>query len=203
MPRNFLLGFGERLTERMDAPKTNMDKELPYSFDESVDRLGKQVGNTLKSINSLPDLACPKNKTVVSIVLHPEFTAKSYYPETLFRTWNLEQVGSRMIKVKPEKWTKKREVSEVVTTEIFVAGQKSQLEALPESLKRIVPTSVEGMELSKIESIQPFSIREKLVPIHTDKERLTFEAVLHASADELYLVDGFKSYLDSLNDSSI
>jgi len=113
MPKNFLLGFGERLSERMDPPKTNMDKDLPYTFEESVARLEKQVGSTLESIHTLPDLACPHNKTVVSFVLHPEFTAKSYYPEALFRSWNLEQVGSRMIKVKPEKWTKKRDVCQV------------------------------------------------------------------------------------------
>ncbi len=108
MSKNFLLGFGERLTERMDPPKTAPDKVLPYSFEESVKRLGSQIDQTLESVRSLPDLACPQNQTVVSFVLHPEFTAKSYYPESLFRSWNLEQVGSRMTKIKPEKWTKKK-----------------------------------------------------------------------------------------------
>lgn len=202
MPKNFLLGFGERLTERMEAPKTAMDKILPYTFEESVYRLEKQVGSTLDSVRNLPNLACPQDKTVVSFILHPEFTAKSYYPEALFRSWNLEQVGSRMVKIKPEKWTKKREVTEVVTTEIFVAGKKSNLEILPNSLKKVTSTSAEGMELSKIESIQPLSISEKLIPIQTKNDHLTFEAVLHASAEEFYLVEGFKAYLKSLNDVS-
>ncbi len=202
MPRNFLLGFGERLTEKMDPPKTALNKSMPYSFEESVKRLGVQIGQTLKSVQSLPDLACPENQTVVSFVLHPEFTAKSYYPESLFRSWNLEQVGSRMTKIKPEKWTKKRDTTDVVTTEIFVAGEKTKLEALPELLVRTIPNSIEGVELSKIEMIKPLNISEKLIPIHTEKNRLTFEAVLHASADESYLVNGFKKYLDSLEGDS-
>ncbi len=51
--------------------------------------------------------------------------------------------------------------------------------------------------------IKPLSVSDKLMPILTKNDRLMFEAVLHASADESYLVDGFKKYLDSLKDGSI
>ena len=203
MPRNFLLGFGERLTEKMDPPKTQMNKTLPYSFSESVKRLSAQLSKTSKSIKSLPDLACPRNQTVVSFVLHPEFTAKSYYPELLFRTWDLEQVGSRMTKIKPEKWTKKRAETETYTTEIFVSIDKERLDHLPEMLLKIDPHSAAGDELSKIEKIEPLSISEKLMPISASDKRLTFEVVLHASTEKSYLVEGFKNYINSIDSRSL
>jgi hypothetical protein len=203
MVKNFLLGNGERLTKRMDPPKTSPNKKIPYSFEESVKRLKVGINNTLKSIDSLPELACPRNKTVVSFILHPEFTAKSYYPESLFRSLNLEQIGSRITKIKPEKWTKKRITTEVITTEIFVAGEKRQFEEFPTYLSKIISNSAEGDELSKIEAIKPLDISEKLMPILTDRDRLLFEVVLHASASESYLIEGFEKFLGSLEASSI
>ena len=202
MSKNFLLGFGERLTEKMEPPKSKMEKKLPYSFDESVKRLGHQIIETVRSVDSLPSLACPKNQTVVSFVLHPEFTAKSYYPESLLRSWNMDQIGSRMTKIKPDKWTKKRDTVETYTTEIFVTVDKENLEGLPELLLKTNPQSREGSELSKIEKIRPLSASDKLIPITNKSDWLTFEAVLHASADEPYLVEGFKDYLGSFNDES-
>ncbi len=202
MSKNFLLGFGERLTEKMEPPKSKMDKELPYSFNESVERLSHQLIDTVKIVDSLPSLACPKNQTVVSFVLHPEFTAKSYYPESLLRSWNMNQVGSRMTKIKPDKWTKKRDTVETYTTEIFVTVEREKLESLPELLFGTDPKSKEGSELSKIEKIRPISALSKLMPITTKDNWLIFEAVLHASADKPYLIEGFKDYISSINKGS-
>ena len=78
--RNFLLGYGERLTERIPPIIGGAPKRLPYSVPEARSRLAPLAVAAATELSRLPQLACPRDEAVAIITLHPQFIAKSYYP---------------------------------------------------------------------------------------------------------------------------
>jgi len=133
--RNFLLGKGERLTEPVSVSHTGRAKEMPYSFQQARNRLLPMVASTSASLNALPDAACPKGEAVSAITLHPEFLAKSYYPEGLLRAVGLRSIGSRSRVITPQARTRGRQPEEALTTQLFVAGQRRNFSQWAEGLQ--------------------------------------------------------------------
>ena len=56
---NYLLGYGERLTEGVEIKGGGGEKIPPYSFNEARDRLAGMLRNTVAELNDLPEKACP------------------------------------------------------------------------------------------------------------------------------------------------
>ena len=105
--RNYLLGFGERLTEKIDPIKRPMTKVDPYQFTEARDRLAPRIEIVVRQMDNLPGLACPHDECVAAVTLHPAYIAKSFFPLGLLRSVGLEPVGSKPRQVVPEKGAKK------------------------------------------------------------------------------------------------
>src|SRR4051812_29128634 len=105
--RNYLLGFGERLTEKIAPVKRPVTKTDPYQFAEARDRLAPRIRLVVREIDSLPELACPQDECVAALTLHPAYIAKSFFPLGLLRAVGLEAVGSRPRQIVPEKGAKK------------------------------------------------------------------------------------------------
>ncbi len=104
--RNYLLGFGERLTERIDPVKRPIEKADPYQFTEARDRLAPRIKMMARELDSLPGLACPQDECVPAVTLHPSYIAKSFFPLGLFRAVGLEPVGSKPRQIIPDKCAK-------------------------------------------------------------------------------------------------
>src|SRR5947209_4358054 len=101
---NYLIGYGERLTEPIPAPLKGGEKAHPYTFDEARKRVARQLVKTVKELDSLPPEACPHDQAVALITVHPAYLAKSYYPNDLFTAIGVHSIGSRQREIKPEKW---------------------------------------------------------------------------------------------------
>src|SRR4051794_5589400 len=106
--RNFLLGYGERLTAPVQLERGMETTPPPYEFAQARDRLAPQFATAAVEFASLPAPACPDNYAVGLVTIHPEYIAKSYFPATFLREARMEAIGSRPAKVKPEKWKKKK-----------------------------------------------------------------------------------------------
>ena len=104
--KNYLLGYGERLTDRLDPPKTRLDKKNWYSFTEAKVRLAPRISAVAEYVEALPEEACPHDETVAVITMHPSYLAKSYFPGGLLQSVRLEAVGSRSRRVAPDKGPK-------------------------------------------------------------------------------------------------
>ena len=48
--KNYLLGYGERLAEKLAPPKTNPVKKDPYSFDEAKVRLAPRLMTVMEEV---------------------------------------------------------------------------------------------------------------------------------------------------------
>ncbi|MGW0083979.1 S8 family peptidase [Streptomyces sp. NPDC003393] len=160
--RNFLLGHGERLVERVATPPGGASPELPYTAEEARQRLLPQVQRAVTTFDSLPDEACPSGKTVGLVTLHPQFIAKSYHPGDFLRDNGLAYIGSRGAKITPEKWTRQGEPVELDTTELFVSGQRESFSLLAQRLES--PGAFpDGSPLQKVEAFR--------APDASDKKR--------------------------------
>ena len=78
--RNYLLGKGRLLTQYTPLHHGHGDKDPVYTVEASRERLAPKFEAVSQELDALPDVACPNSRAVVGIKLHPEYLAKSYFP---------------------------------------------------------------------------------------------------------------------------
>jgi hypothetical protein len=198
--KNFLLGYGERLTAQIRAPGGGGPKRHPYTFHEAQTRLKPKLENLVKEISNLPDLACPNDQVVAVLTLHPSYIAKSYFPDELLGAVGLRHVGSRRRSVRPEKWGKKRHKDVAITTELFVSGPKQYFADWANHLSNWTEETRGAGELIELEDVYYLAPEDRIKPVTSDEERPLFEVVLHASAlpESQFVISGFAHYLAKL-----
>ena len=195
----FLLGYGERLTARVDPPGGGRAPEAPYSFDQAVERLRPEVAEASSELYSLPDAACPGNEAVGIITLHPQGLAKSYHPQRLLNAYNLRQVGSRPVEVTPDEWTRQGDPEPSPSTELYVAGDRASFAQWSRDMSDSpgrVPDAIQ-----RIEAVRAPSAADRYR--HVDRapstsNGLLLDLVLHASAQSSEILRGFRDFADSL-----
>lgn len=199
-PDNFMLGYGERLTEPMSPPPSMMNKPSPYTFQESVARLQPKLQSTAARLAELPAAARPAGKTVAAVTLHPSYVAKSYYPKALFDALHLEQIGSKLTYVRPEKWTRQGAPEEVRSTTIFVEGELSTFTGLSAKLQELDASSTAGQDLVKIESVAPINDIDRIKGVAATVADTELEIVLHIGGrrENARILNGFKAYAEEI-----
>ncbi len=203
--RNYLLGFGERLTERIDPVKRPMRKADPYEFTEARDRLVPKIRTVVRELDQLPGLACPQDECVAAVTLHPAYIAKSFFPVGLFRAVGLEPVGSKPRRIVPEKGAKKqtpdqkkegvRPVSP--TADLFVAGKRQAFRRWSETVGTWQETRDGAAELVRVEDVRFVDPDERIKPMRSKTDAPLLEVVLHRSDD--HVLEGFREYMKSLD----
>ena len=198
--RNFLLGKGERLVEDVVGIRGGGPKHHPYTFPEAKTRIIPMLARAVRSIDQLPDTACPDDQAVATVTLNPEYIAKSYFPDALFKALGLEPVGSRPRRITPEKRSKERPPEESITTELFVMGQRSAFRAWRSGLPNWNTHIPGATELTTIEQVAAPTVRDKIKGKLPKSGGTVFEVVLHTDAKlgENRVVPLFRNYLASL-----
>lgn len=157
----FLIANGEKLTKEepyVTGPKGS--KAAPYGANDLIGWLAPRLAKAAKAVSQLPDSAKPNGEAVAMVTLHPEFLAKSYFPDALFSSVGLRAVGSRARRIEPRKWTQpKNEASESVpeTIDLYMAGTAERFQRWATALASgaIAPNRIE--ELGRLEDIRPLS----------------------------------------------
>lgn len=203
---NYLLGFGERLTERVDAVKRPLTKADPYQFTEARERLAPLISRAVQKIERLPREACPNDECVAALTLHPAYIAKSFFPVGLLGAIGLEPVGSKPRQIVPEKGGKKPTASQrkhgveaipSATAELFVAGSRRAFRRWAAGVSQWTPMKDGASELVRIEDVRFVEPAEKIKPMRSDANRPLLEVVLHRS--DPHILEGFRSYMRTLH----
>ena len=194
--QNFLLGYGERLTKPVRIEKGMEPSPPPYAFSEARARLVPQFLETVRTFQELPAAACPDNYAVALITLHPEYTAKSYFPGDLLREARLEAIGSRPARIQPEKWKKKREPEEAETTQLFVAARRDEFAAIARELPRWPENHSGANQLFELENLRPVLAKDRMLPLVSKSKELLLEVVLHTSGipNPDHILQAFEAY---------
>ncbi len=198
---NFLLGNGHRLTSPVRVTKMPGEKLAPYPFSEARDRLIGQISAAATDFRDLPDLACPDDYAVGIITLHPEYTAKSYFPVALLREARMEAIGSRPAKVTPVKWGKKAPPEESPTTELFVAARRTDFTDLAQSLPNWNESHPGAKELFEVEAFRAPKHEDRVQTISERRDAPLLEIVLHTNGmpKPRRILEAFEAYADSLD----
>ncbi len=199
--KNFLIGYGERLTTDIPNPPGGRPKKHAYSFREARTRLSPMIKAAAKEIDSFPESICPGGQTVALVTLHPSYLAKSYYPAALLKAYGLDAVGSRTQEVTPEKWARKNAPESAITSELFVAGPRKQFDRFADEIGDLKETSFVADDLIKIEGVRVQPFAERLKPFSSDDKELLLEIVLHAQPtdEDAFILEGFESYLKTMD----
>ena len=194
MPRqnNFLIGQGERLTHSITVPTGGSPKALPYDFVTQRSRLGGKLSETCEYINALPQEACPNDKSVAIVTMHPRFIAKSDFPENLFSSVGLRAIGSRSVEIAPEEWGVDNHPEQAATDELFVAGTRKSFARWAGGIKTWAGTSGVSGSLQTIEDISAFQAETKVRPVSTNGDSVMLEVILHNAGDE----DVIRSFME-------
>lgn len=194
----FLLGFGERLTERIAPPGGGGGSDPAYDFAEAIDRIGPMVANTSAALMALPAQACPDDEAVGVVTLHPQWIAKSYHPQQLLNQYSLRQVGSRPVSVEPEKWTRKDAPAPAPTTEIYVAGKRDAFARW--STDAVENPATISDQIRRLERVRAPQAEERLRASAEDINESPLEVVLHANSrpESEYIVAGFLDFASLL-----
>ena len=197
---NFLLGNGHRLTSPVRIGKNMEPKPPPYDLTEAKGRLASQFSVAAAELAKLPAVACPDGYAVGLITLHPEYTAKSYFPADLLKEARMEAIGSRPSRVKPEKWTKKRDPEESPTTEIYVAARREDFNAFAKGLRSVTEVDKSARDLFKVEAFRAPHPTDRVQRIGKRVDEPMLEVVLHTSGIPRpgHILEAFESYAESL-----
>lgn len=203
--RNYLLGFGERLTEKIDPVRRPVTKADPYQFTEARDRLAPRIRNVVREIDRLPELACPHDECVAAVTLHPAYIAKSFFPMGLLRTVGLEPVGSKPRQVVPDKGAKKPTAAErkegvqppSATADLFVAGTRQAFRRWSTGVSKWELSRDGAAELVRLEDVRFVAPAERIKPMRSDVKDPLLEVVLHRS--DAHILEGFRAYMKSLD----
>ncbi|MFA6662023.1 MAG: S8 family peptidase [Bacilli bacterium] len=200
--RYYLLGKGELLTETvMMKSSWGGGKAFPYTFEESLERLVPEFKSVSTEVDKLSEKECPMDYAVETFTLHPSFIARSYYPSALFQVLELTPVGSRSVVVCPEKSTRKEGPKETETSQLFVAGKRKILRAIPDIINSFAPDSQEAKDVMKIECIGVHvPVLNSVTKIKEDSVNSYFEIALqlpHENDDAI--LTSFFSYANELS----
>ncbi|MBF0341167.1 MAG: S8 family peptidase [Magnetococcales bacterium] len=196
---NFLIGRGELLTSDIPPVLRGGDKAEVYSLEEAQKRLTPQLIATANEIDQLPSAACPGDYGVVCMTMNPAYIARSYFPTALLRFCGLESVGSRTVKVTPQRWSKKDQPKESSTTELFIVGQRSFFRKMNVWASSLKEGSAPALDLARIERFHAFSSTERIVTLG-DSEDGYFEVGIHLiqSEERKFSQGFFIKYAESL-----
>ena len=186
MPRqnNFLIGQGERLTYEVSVPAGGNSKTLPYDFANQRSRLDGKISETYEYIQALPAGACPNDRTVALVTMHPRFIAKSDFPENLLRSVGLSPIGSRPVEIAPEQWGVNRHPDRAVTDQLFVSGTRASFARWARTVGTLAENSSNSNALRTIENVAAFQAESKIRSIPNDRQSVMLEIVLHNANDE-------------------
>lgn len=124
---NFIVGYGETLTTKVDIGGGGGDKKHPYTISDAIKRISSQLEEVIIKIESKPDAECAGGKVVIKFVQHPSYLAKSYYPRKLFSAYGMDDIGSRAVTIKPEKWGVTKHPEAGLASCVFCFGCKRPL----------------------------------------------------------------------------
>lgn len=162
------------------------EKAMRYTYEEARDIVLTNIAVTKSQIREIPSESRLPNEVVISLVMQPEFSAKSYYPNSLFdletQKYGLKEIGSRILKEDHliNITADYEEIYESTTSKMFfLRATEGSLENLERELHNSFVSKGFQEDIRKISSIQLLSSENQILGLPEDWESGRLEAVLH------------------------
>jgi len=190
--RRLILGNGEQYIEPIQKTLTGRSKEPPRSYGEARDRIKSGLGTAIGNFESLPAEKKIADEAVFCMRLHPDVTAKSYDPSTIFNEVpELRSVGSRNYHTPVDEVAQTSRIEKQVDKDmtdvdarlVFVQSTPSGFDRFIQQLDRAESTLPKKFreEIQRIERFDTLSVDEQLVGFPKKWKEGRAELVLHPS----------------------
>ncbi|WP_228131559.1 S8 family peptidase [Acinetobacter baumannii] len=196
--KNFLIGYGETITNPVYIKIGGGDKKHPYSIEEGRLRFQHNLEEIMWEIENKPTDACANDEVVVKFIQHPSYLAKTYYPRKLFKKFGMKDIGSKSVKISPDSWATRKHPDIAVTSCIYVSGKKTDYQKM---LKDVEENNLDQTTLDfirTIERVDIFTSEEKIKNLDPTRQINKLEVVIHASQEEESILEAFLKYVDKL-----
>ncbi len=190
--RRLILGNGEQYIQSIKKPIFGRSPEPPRTYDEARTLVKKGVGIALSEFGSLSAKKKMPEEAVFCLRLHPDSTAKSYAPVTLFQEVPaLRNVGSRSYRTsadqvaQTERIEKKRakNIEDVSARLVFVQSTPQGFEGFLRQLDRPTTQLSKSFqdEIRRIERFDTLERSEQIVGFTKEWREGRVELVLHST----------------------
>lgn len=165
-------------------------KEMNISYDEARGNLLRDLNTTRAVLREMPKRSRLPNEVVLSMVLQPEFIAKSYYPDSLFdlgaTKFGISEIGSRIFKMKSENTGEEEELekdedSYSLSKLFFLRATEESLNALENQLNKSTFFQKKSFitDIRKISSLGLLDGEDQILGFSDNWREGRIEAVLH------------------------
>lgn len=176
---------GERYNQAIAKGGGGNQKDPEVSYDDARARIISDIEATKNAIREMPSNLRLPHEFIVSVRIDPGFSAKSYYPSTLFdsvqRSVGTQEIGSRI-------W--RNSDNEEVGKMFFVRTTEEGLSKLEEKLNSPESgvTKSFALDVRKVKSLDLLSPDEQVLGIPEDWKEGRLEFVLHPFGEDNSLV---------------
>jgi hypothetical protein len=179
--KNLLFGQGERLFTDGIWKRGPGDKPPPYTIEQQRSLFHDSLQAIASVALEAPRELAPRGEVCAKITLHPQFLAKSYFPDVLLRQSGLRLVGSRATELKPRAMARGAVPVSAATAVLIVAGTSDAFAAVDEMLMSDAEEyRRRHLELTRLEGIELFRSADRL-RIDVSSLEGWGEVLLHAS----------------------
>lgn len=166
-------------------------KAMPYTYEQAREIILNDINETREVLRNMPDSARLPNEIILSLTLQPEFSAKSYYPETLFdlgyEKFGLTEIGSRVWRNKNYDTNKitdvesEEYVAPTFSKMFFIRATEESLIKFENQLKKSSSTLTKSFQtdIRKISNLGILPTNEQILGLPDDWQQGRLEAVLH------------------------
>ncbi|QPB84994.1 S8 family serine peptidase [Pseudoalteromonas rubra] len=178
MARNFLLGYGEALTSKLERPNSGPVEKFFYDYKENKDFLLPKLYELEKEFERLPEKALADGKIVGKLIIHPTHLAKSYYPTSLLSKFSVLDIGSKEVKVKPRRVGTKKKKDLYSTNCLYISVSRESLSRLIAAIESDSLNSTHTKDFCRLEDINLFAGRDKIIG-NVEDDVSKFEFAFH------------------------
>jgi hypothetical protein len=193
--RNLLIGNGERLFSDGDWARSGRTKPDPYTLQQQRHVLHPALQLLAQLATTTDHRSAPRGEICGKITLHPQFLAKSYFPQQLLRQSSLRLVGSRSAIVRPRAMVRGTPVQPGASARLIVAGTAEGFARADHFLmSNSDDYRARHTEFRRIESIELFGTADRLRVDITRFNGWT-EVVIHAGVGDADIKNAFAAFV--------
>ncbi|MEY2640857.1 MAG: hypothetical protein RL150_250 [Candidatus Parcubacteria bacterium] len=179
--RRPILYKGEIYTKPITKRVGGSSKEPALSYDVARTKILSDITQTREKLSTIPADKKLPHEFVVCVRMHPEFSAKSYYPGDLFsavsRNGEVEEIGSRIWRENSPEEDGIEETGKL----FFVRTTERGLNELEQKISQEEAFVTKGFayDVRTIKSVDTLESEEQILGIPSDWTEGRLEAVLH------------------------
>lgn len=196
--RNLLIGHGERLLQDGEWKGSGRTKPEPYTIIQQRSVLAPVLASLTEAARSARQQLAPRGEIAAKITIHPQFLAKTYFPDTLLRSTGLRLIGSRGTTIIPRRMVRGKEAREMATAVLIVAGTAEKFDLTSQLLQSSTTPRTTQAQFARLERIEPFEASDRKKGLDLARFDGWAEVVLHANLTDSDILDAFVSLTSQL-----